>query len=241
MITHSDGDEIYIGRGAGTMLKKDLDNAKSSIKIISPYLTASYVEDLLRLANAGVSVTLITSNEIKEGDGNYSSLSHKDLIKQERHTDEKKRKLRSQGMKYSLIALILPLMLLVFHSYFGFAVATIVIGIIFVTYYNKKIYSYSYYSPIKLKIVPDEYHDRENGKFFVHSKVYVIDERVAYVGSVNYTNKAFKYNYETITKVSSVNAVKDISQEVNRLFLDKDVNSKDIQGWGKELYLEPQN
>ena len=72
MITHSTSDDIYIGRGAGKRLKEELDKAQKSVKIISPYLTPSYVEDLVKLSNKGVEVTLITSNDVEQGDGNYS-------------------------------------------------------------------------------------------------------------------------------------------------------------------------
>lgn len=241
MITHSTSDDIYIGRGAGKRLKEDLDRATRSVKIVSPYLTPSYVEDLLKLANKGVSITLITSNDVEKGDGNYSSLTHTDLIKQKRHTDEKEKELRKKGMKYSLFGGAIPL-LLFFLNYYIYAIVTLaIVGFVFYEFYKKKIYSYSYFSPIKLKVVPDEYHDRKNGKYLIHSKVYVIDDRIAYLGSVNYTHKAFKYNYETITKVTSQKAVEDISKEVDRLFLDKETFEKDIEEWGKTLYPEPKH
>ena len=241
MITHSTSDDIYIGRGAGKRLKGELDKAQKSVKIISPYLTPSYVEDLISLSKKGVEVTLITSNDVEQGDGNYSSFTHTDLIKQKRHTDEEEKELRSKGMKYSLIGLVLPILLFYLSYYLIAGVSLVVVGFVFYHFYDKRIYSYSYYSPIKLKVVPDEYHDRDNGRFFIHSKVYVIDGRVAYLGSVNYTYKAFKSNYETITRISSQKAVWDISKEVDRLFNDNVVGSKDIEEWGQELYPEPKH
>lgn len=145
-------------------------------------------------------------------------------------------------MRYSLIALIIPLILVfVFHYYLYATFSLIIIAVGFFRFYNKRIYSYSYYTPIKLKVVPDEYHDREKGKYLIHSKVYVIDGRIAYLGSVNYTYKAFHYNYETITRVTSPKAVEDISKEIDRLFMDKEIYSKDIDEWGREIYPEPKH
>lgn len=241
MKTHSSNDDIYIGRGVGNMLKEDLERATRSVKIVSPYLTPSYVEDLLKLAKKGVSITLITSNDVEEGDGNYSSLTHTDLIKQTKHINQEKRELRNKGVKYSLFGGAIPLILLFLGYYPFFFITLVIVGIVFYYFYDKQIYTYSYYSPIKLKVVPDEYHDKENGKYLIHSKVYVIDDRFAYLGSVNYTHKAFKSNYETITRVTSEKAVRDISKEVDRLFSDKDTFEKDIGEWGKALYDEPKH
>ncbi len=241
MITNSSKDHIYIGRGAGKELKEELNKAKKSIKIVSPYLTPSYIEELIALSNKGIKITLITSNEIKQGNGNHSSFTHTDLIKQEIYTNEEEKDLRKKGMKYSLFTLIFTLIFFFLRSLFLFWVSFIITGIIFYHFYNKKIYTYSYYSPINLKVVPDEYHDKENGKYFIHSKIYVIDEKIAYLGSVNYTYKAFKSNYETRIKVSSQKAVLDISKEVDKLFNNKEIGSIDINEWGKELYSEPRH
>jgi len=241
MITHSTSDDIYIGRGAGYRLKTELEKAKKSIKIISPYLTPSFVEDLMAFSRKGIDITLITSNDVREGDGRYSFFEHKDIIKQKRHTNEKEKEIRDMGLKYSLYGLIIPLILLFFKFYLFMGISLVVIGIVYSYFFKKKIYTYSYYSPIKLKVVPDEYHDRNNGRFLVHAKVFVIDDQVAYLGSVNYTYKAFKSNYETITRISTQKAVMDISKEVDKLLDDEDVGSKDINDWGKELYPEPKH
>ncbi|MBW6442296.1 phospholipase D family protein [Patescibacteria group bacterium] len=241
MITHSTRNDIYIGRGAGKKLKEDLENASKSVKIVSPYLTPSYVEDLLKLVHRGVNVTLITSNDVEQGDGNYSSFRHTDLIKQKRSINTKEKELRKKGIKYSLLSFIIPLFLFYAKQYLYAFFGAMVLGFIFYYFYNRKIYSYSYYSPIRLKVVPDEYHDREKGKFLIHSKIYLIDEKIAYLGSINYTHKAFRYNYETAIKVTSSRAVNDISNEVERLFEDKELYEKDIDEWGRELYPEPRH
>ncbi|MCK4647847.1 phospholipase D family protein [Candidatus Pacearchaeota archaeon] len=239
MKTYSDKTETYLGRGAGKEIAEEIANAKESIKIISPYLSPSYVDDLLELAKKGVKVTLITSNEIeKDKSGEYSDLSDTDLIKQKRTTDEDTKNKRDKGRFYSGVGFILSLLISIFYSY-TFGGIVLVVSLIAFTYFHKtRIYYYSYYSPIRLKVFPDEYHKEGRGKYLVHSKIFIIDGKVAFVGSVNYTYRGFKKSYETITKIKTYNAVEDISKEVERLFYDKGLYSKSIEEWGKELYDE---
>ena len=143
MITHSSNDDIYIGRGAGKRLKEELDKAQKKIKIVSPYLTPSYVEELISLSNRGVEVTLITSNYVEQGDGNYSFFTHKDLIKQKRHTNEKEKELRNKGMKYSWFTLVFPAILFSLNLNLLAGISLVGVGVLFYQFYNKTIYSYS--------------------------------------------------------------------------------------------------
>lgn len=236
MKTYSDRTETYIGRGAGKEIDEEISKAKESIKIVSPYLSPSYVEDLLKLSKKGINVTLITSNEIeKDKSGNYSNLSDMDLIKQQIITDKKAKNERDKGMLYSGIGFGISLLLLLLSLTLGF-ICIIISILVFSYFYRIKIYSYSYYSPIRLRVTLDEYH---GGKHFVHSKIFVMDDRIAFVGSVNYTHRAFKKSYETITRITTYKAVEQISKEVERLFNDKDIYSKSIEDWGRELYEEP--
>lgn len=241
MRTISNDDVIRIGTGAGKFIKSDLNSAQKSVKIVSPYLTPSYVEDLLKLAKKGVDVMLITSNSVREGDGIYSSLSHSDLIKQKKHSSKKMAEKRSNGLTASVFSVLIPIIFFMLEYY---VIGAILLGGViasFYYFYNLRVYSYSYYTPIKLKVVPDEYHGDYKNNYLIHSKIYVIDDRIAYIGSVNFTHRAFFYNYEVMTKVTSSKAVEDISNEVKRLFTDDNVASIDIDEWGSELYEEPPN
>lgn len=242
MWTKSRDDEIYIGRGAGNRLKSDIHNAKHSIKIVSPFHSSSYIKDLLKKARNGIDVTLITSNELKEGDGRYCNLTHSDLIDQHRHLDDFAEEERDKGMKYSGIAGVIPLALLFFGYYMFGIIALAIVGMVFYRYYSMRIYSYTYSSPIKLKLIYDK-HNREgqDGGHQIHSKIYIIDERVAYLGSVNFSHAGFVDSYETITRIKDPNAIEKISKEVDDLFNDKRNFSKDLTEWGRELYDEPRN
>jgi len=220
-------------------IAEEIMKAKKSVKIVSPYLTPSYVEDLLKLANKGINITLITSNEIeKDNSGEYSNLSDTDLIKQKRITNKESKKERDKGMLLSGIGLGLSFLIFIISHSVPLVIVSIISLIALLYFYKMRIYSYSYYSPIKLKVVPNEYYDRKKGKYFLHSKIFVIDDKIAFVGSVNYTYKAFRSNYETITRIKTYQAVEEISKEVDRLFYDKSLYSKPINEWGEELYDE---
>lgn len=251
MKVHSNNDYIFLGRNAGSRLREEINTAKHSLKIISPYLTPSYVKDILKLAEKGVKVTLITANEVEtDKSGNYSDLSHTDIVRQKRITNEKAREKRNKGMMISGLVFIPLIALIIFLSQYWiyFGIVLVINAIIFWRFKEIRIYAYEYYSPIRIKVIPDEYYIKKHlgrtnlkGLHLVHAKTYVIDDKIAYVGSVNFTYKAFKSNYETLVRVQNTNAVKEISREVSRLFLDKELYSLSLEEWGKKLYPEPPN
>ena len=242
MYIKSRDDEIYIGRGSGKRLKVDIHNAKHSIKIVSPFHSSSYIKDILKKARNGLNVTLITSNEIKEGDGKYCDLAYSDLIDQKRHVDDFAKEERDLKMRYSFFSLIIPLALFLFEYIFLGIIFLIIIGVVLRYYQNKRIYSYSYSSPIKLKLIYDKYNQKGHfGKHQVHSKIYVIDEKVAYLGSANFSHSGFVDSYETMIRIKDEKVVTKISQEVDDLFNDKENIYQDLSEWGKDLYDEPKN
>ena len=59
MKTTSNNNKISIGKQIGTNLLKEIKNAKESVKIVSPYLSAMYIEELVNLSKKGVKITLI--------------------------------------------------------------------------------------------------------------------------------------------------------------------------------------
>jgi phosphatidylserine/phosphatidylglycerophosphate/cardiolipin synthase-like enzyme len=78
--------DIYMGTGAGADLMKEIEHAETSIKIISPYLSPSYVEKLIQLKKSGKEISFITSDSIEDFHDNRNL---KQLIIQNRATIEK--------------------------------------------------------------------------------------------------------------------------------------------------------
>jgi phosphatidylserine/phosphatidylglycerophosphate/cardiolipin synthase-like enzyme len=241
MRTNSRNTSIYIGKGAGNEVLEKIRSAKHSVKIVSPYLTPTYIEELIKLKRRGVDVTLITSDKLEEGRGVYSDLTHTDVIKQKRMEDEVEQKRRGNGIKYSLLSYLIPIILFYVFSYSFLSVILVLVSTIsLIFYYNLRIYTYKYQPLFKLKVFYSAYDQEKNHSNFIHSKIYVIDEKVAYVGSINFTYKGFKYNYETATKVNDPMAIREISKEVDRLYNSSEL-SKSIEEWGRELYDEPKH
>ena len=251
--TQLNKDNIYIGRNAGKDLMKDIKSAKNEIKIVSPYLSAKYIEQLIKLSKKGVDVTLITSDYLKEGDGQYSDLTKYDIIKQDRITDydakkkKEKNKEKSQNLFLYGIGIILFSILLssitnspdiIYLSFLGGILAIIAI-ILHNTNYSKPIYSYKYHSIFNLKVFNSQYNNELTGSYLVHSKMYVIDDKVAYLGSVNFTYSGIVKNYECCVKIEDEKLVKKISEEIDKLFNSDELYSKPLEIWGPELYLEP--
>lgn len=246
MKTNSSKDILYLGKGIGRELLKEIKSAKKSIQIVSPYLSPSYVDELISLRAKGVKITLITSDEIKEGDGYYSDLEHTDLIKQKRTTDISAKKRREKGMKYSALGFLAPILFfLIFSSSIAWRISiaeVIITFFVFIHYYMIAIYSYSYFSIFRLKVFHSQYNKLGlEGEDLIHSKVYVIDERVAYLGSANFTHEGFNDNYESLVKVEDKTAVQNISDEVEALYRCEDRFSMPIDVWGKSLYEEPKH
>jgi hypothetical protein len=59
-----------------------------------------------------------------------------------------------------------------------------------------------------------------------------------FVHPKNPTDKQEGFFDETVIRVEDPAAIKDISQEVESLFNSKELKSKDIQEWGREIYGE---
>jgi phosphatidylserine/phosphatidylglycerophosphate/cardiolipin synthase-like enzyme len=105
---------------------------------------------------------------------------------------------------------------------------------------NKKIYNYFYSQlfPFKVYFSPKTTNLSDT---FIHGKIYLIDDEIAYLGSLNFTSNGTKHNYETRIKTIDKQAVSKIKDEINNLFYNSNLPEQDIQMLGKQLYNEPIN
>ncbi|SHH20265.1 PLD-like domain-containing protein [Flavobacterium micromati] len=245
--------DIYIGKGAGHKLLNDIHSAKKSVKVVSPYLSPFLISELINLNKRSLEVELITSDNIEDFYGDYDKNLHK-LIIQNKETDylaEKKRE------KWKNILRILT------YSWFG--ILTILVGtafylknmkvvygiiplilLFFIGRYfknkikNKRIYTYWYSQLFHFKVYlsPDK---ANKNAMFIHSKIYLIDEKIAYLGSLNFTASGVKHNYETRIRTDDPNAIIEIKNEIYQLLNNSNLPQRDIQSWGRQLYKEPIN
>lgn len=245
MKTTSNNDKIYIGKKAGTGLGagllREIKEAGKSVKIVSPYLSASYIEELVNLAKNRVKITLITADELKEDEYGYSNFKHTDIIKQKRienpEAKTKKRKLRIISITLFLIAFITIISSILFSALIYLSMILALTGIIvLIGGYFIKEYKLEYYCLFRLKIFDSSSGKKPQSKELIHSKIFIIDEKTAFLGSANFTYSGFNTHYETLIKIEDQNAVNDISQEVENLYNSTELSSKSIDKWGKEIY-----
>ena len=120
------------------------------------------------------------------------------------------------------------------------AVIFLVIGLYKNKIKNKRIYFYWYSQlfPFKVYMSPNTTDMRDT---FIHGKIYLIDDQIAYLGSLNFTASGTKHNYETRIRTTDPKAIKEIKEEFNQLLNHSNLPERDIQYWGKQLYKEPIN
>lgn len=246
MYTDSKYAEVYIGRKAGRDIHDSIENAMHSVKIVSPFLTPQYIKELVHLKEKGVDITLITSDNLEESkiyQRYREHFSHKDVIRQERKTDENALGKRNKSMKLATYVSMISLFILLFGVFFGFLFLAIgVLGVclsiiwLYVSF-DTKIYNYVYHPLFKFKVFFSNKYEKD--AYLIHSKIYVIDDKIAFLGSTNFTYTGFVKSYESAIKIRDWNAVKSISREVENLFNNTDLHYRNIQEWGKQIYPEP--
>ena len=244
MKTKSNNDQIYIGRKAGiegTNLMREILNTKNSLKIVSPYLSRSYLRHLVELSKKGVKITLITADELEQGAEGFSDFRQADIIKQKKIVDADAKKSKSKIKKISALGLILSLFSVIF--YFVSPVLMIIpIALVSISLFGfAKSYSvrecrYEYYSIFRLKIFDSSSGEKPRSKELIHSKIFVIDENTAFLGSANFTYSGFNTHYETLIKIEDKKAVIDISREVESLYNSTELEFKQISELGKQIY-----
>ena len=241
--------DIYMGTGAGKKLLHEISNAQNSVKISSPYLSVSMIKELLYLHNKGIQISLITSCNLQNRSLKQEKCINA-LIKEEVHFDRKafNKKKWTKGIDLVLkaigiIAFLYGCVQYLFYNNINslFIVGlSITIGSVSLLTQNKvksiKI-NYSTYHPIfPLRIyVSGQYYDYTNQ--FIHGKFYIIDNRIAYLGSLNFTDNGTKNNYETRVRITEPEAIEKINEEFDVLFENPDMAFLDINEWAKEQYI----
>jgi phosphatidylserine/phosphatidylglycerophosphate/cardiolipin synthase-like enzyme len=245
--------DIYIGKGAGKKLLNDISSAKKSIKIVSPYLSPFLVAKLISFKERNLEVELITTDNLEDFYGSYEKNIHK-LIIQNRETDHDAVKRREKWKNISKILTYIGIGILIIIATVAYYVRDIKVAfgiipllILFTTIKiyknkirNKGIYSYWYTKlfPFKVYMSPSTTDESDT---FIHSKIYLIDNKIAYMGSLNFTSSGTKYNYETRIRTEDSNAIKEIKEEIHQLLNHSNLPERDIQIWGGQLYSEPIN
>jgi phosphatidylserine/phosphatidylglycerophosphate/cardiolipin synthase-like enzyme len=246
--------DIYIGKGAGKLILEDMLKAKRSIRVMSPYLSAGLVDILLERLRFGVHIELVTSDDIE--DHQHADKNCYQIIKQHKHVDEE---LKNKKQFFHWLGIGLMIV-------FGFFAVVKLPGVLSSSIeasdmiqfslfavlaligrftwkhadgINFRYYSYSSLFPIKIfySYFSRKKHDRSKA-FNLHSKLYIIDDRIAYLGSVNFTRSGCSFNHETRIRITDPEAIHQLKEEFSELLWNEYYNHRSVDEWGRELYEE---
>ena len=235
MITFSSKSQIYIGKEAGKEIINKIKNAKRSVKVVSPYLSPDYIKELIKLHKEGKEITLVTADNICE-ESSYSDFKISDLLTKEKDYNPNSEESKKELFNISLCALGISFIFLL--GAFFFSIALIIAGILAIIGTGLFLYSltsqkdsYKLTPIFRIKVFDSKSGEKPHSTELIHSKIFVIDEEIAFLGSVNFTYSGFKTHYETAIKVEDKKAVRDISKEVERLYNSNDLKVKDVWEW----------
>ncbi|RLD60970.1 MAG: hypothetical protein DRI95_14760 [Bacteroidetes bacterium] len=245
--------DVYIGKGAGKKLLIDIENAQHSVKILSPFLSPFLVKKLINLHYRDIDVQLITADTIEDFYGDRKRNIH-ELIQQHVHIDGEASADRKQWEKTKRILNWILILLIGLTFWFAYEFkdirtlgVLISIALLFLIgqflkakIRNKRVFSYSYEQlfPFKVMVSQDA---NKFSEMYLHGKIYIIDDKIAYLGSLNFTGGGTKNNYETRIRLSDTESVQKIIEEFDHLLHNEKLPEISIQTWGKRLYQEPIN
>lgn len=229
METSSNNSIIKLGRGIGTEILNSIKSAKTSVKIVSPYLSPDYIKELIHLHNKGVQVTLITCDNLETNQ--WSDFKSSNIIKKEKIQDIKLKKLKKFLYFASFILFLVSitgfLIITLSPELLFIPVILLIISIIsFVTAWIINDFKYNYYPIFRLKVFDSKSGINPQSTNLIHSKIFLIDNKILFLGSANFTYSAFKTHYETIIKVLDGKAIKDIDDEINKIYDSKELKEK---------------
>lgn len=237
---------LYLGRAAGREILEKLNNAKSSIRVITPYISSEFIDLLINKKHQNLDVRLIISSDIGSEKDKYSSL--RKLISQKRHTNQKLEAKRKNGLKLLNYFLFILSIIIVLGFYYEYGETWYLLLGFPIVYFLRKhyvklvIYSYTYESELSLSIPMSPYtYGFDSRHTLIHSKLFLIDSEVAYLGSVNFTKAAFWKNYESRIKLTQKEIIAKLEQEYNYIYDNRETYYLDISDTGRKIYTEPLN
>lgn len=244
--------DIYIGKESGKMILDDIRKARKSVRVMSPYLSAGLVEMLLNRFTSGVHVELVTSGYVEDYSREQKNCYR--IIRQHNHVDEKLRNrkhfLHWTGVICTILFGFLAITKLqsVFSPSaeisdfieFGILAGMILLGLFMRKYaLGIRFWHYSYSSLFPVKIFRSHFSGNKKNTskaFNLHSKLYIIDDCIAYLGSVNFTRSGCLFNHETRVRITDPQAIRQLRQEFSELLWNEEYSHTSIDEWGKELY-----
>lgn len=237
---------VYIGKNAGAKILDAIKSASGSIQVMTPYISTEFIDLLADKANRGVDVSLIVSSDIGGKDRRASVL--RKLVRQIQHTDAKAKEKRGKALV--LIALVSAVLGIsafagMFYDLQGslYILAPMPILLLaWVHYHSVRIYTYTYSPVFDLAVTLSPYtHQSDKSHYLTHAKMYIIDGKIAYLGSINFTKASFWRNYELRVGVNDIQAIQKLKKEFDYMRDNRNTRYLDIGAIGAEIYEEPLN
>jgi phosphatidylserine/phosphatidylglycerophosphate/cardiolipin synthase-like enzyme len=243
--------ELYIGRGAGKEIENAVRNAKKSIYIISPFLSPRLVDLLIKKNEEGVEVKLITCVDFANRFTDKYTDIYKKLVRQNVTEDQKALNKRSRLRKVSTLLALIAFLLLgagyidLYNQPAILFITAAVLGVASLLVWNYSsnvaIYYYSYSSVFKTKTIVDYVNSEisDDYCYLPHAKAYILDEELAYLGSLNFTEKGLNFSYESRMKITDRETVVKLVREFYWLGENDRTRYQDITKLGSKFYQEP--
>ncbi len=239
---------IYIGVKAGAAVLHDLKHAKSSVCIVSPYLNQDFVKELTNLNAQNVEIRLLTTDEQLD----YEVFSH--IVKPTPYSQLQHKLYQYKKNVYRWLSTLFGLVLLLSVAYWVYPdrpksdnmaliyVAAGSLSAVFLGQYLRKkvkMPKREYDTIFDLKVFLSPYRKQYNhtsNQSLIHAKIYIIDSKVAYIGSLNFTKQGFGNNYETAIQIKDPDAILAIEEEFENLYWSKSFEILDVNALGKDIY-----
>jgi phosphatidylserine/phosphatidylglycerophosphate/cardiolipin synthase-like enzyme len=110
---------------------------------------------------------------------------------------------------------------------------------------NAIVYTYEYLNKLDSFsfFVFKEYNsnDENENNITVHSKIYIIDHEVAYLGSLNFTTSGTVFNHEAVVRIADNKSMRHIVNELDKLINNGNYKQIGCEYFGKQIYPEPIN
>lgn len=237
---------LYMGTNAGAAIYSDIAKATQNVLVVSPHVSEEHIDILLRKHAEGVHVTLITSTDFEGNTG--SKTIYKKLITQAKVTNEQTKRTRLIGLVVMYLMLFSSVVSASTGAYLEnyqlfWSLLILPFGFLIIKLLNKlRVYSYSYQSNLPFYVMASPNVDPQTrNQTFVNSKIYIIDDQVAYLGSGDFTKAGFRDHHETVFRIIDQSTVHCIYKEINGLLSDQNRLFRDISFIGKHIYPEPIN
>lgn len=195
---------LIVGQNIGEDIQNDMYHARHSIKIISPYISKSQL-NILNGIKADISI--ITNSENDINDILISELcikNEKSFLRYKKYNIWTKC-IASIGICGTLVLS----MLILLEKDLWFLFYAILYAILTERISDKlrrirnqiQVYFYEYIKKMNFVYA-------DVGKYRIHSKIYIIDSRIAYICSGNFTYSGMKNNFETSVRTDDPEAIR---------------------------------